>query len=183
MFFTLFLMCMDYYFKNNHDIVILHGVFILLCKSIKNLIQLKLNFYDIQTINLNYNMIEYYSYDLLHQLIYNKQWMYIFHHIISILLLILENEYKTANNIIINANVFLLESSGFCLTLSPYLPVCIKNKCRYYYFITRVILLNNFISYYIFIQNEFTLFFIFQLTILITLYTGSLYAFFNFDKI
>jgi len=177
MFFSFFLPIMDYYCT--HKITIVIGIFIITFNSFQNLKKLKYNSYDIQTINLSYSIIEYYSYDTIYKLIYHRQWFYIFHHILSILLLLLEIQFKTSNNITLNGIVFVLESSAICLTLYKNVSDILKKYFKIYYFIARIVVLNSLISYYVFIQNQITLFFIFQLTILIILYLGSIYGYFK----
>jgi len=177
MFFSIYLPVMDYFFT--HKITIVSGIFIISFYSFKNLISLKYNSYDIQTINLSYSIIEYYSYDTIYKLIYHREWIYIFHHILSILLLLLEIQFKTSNNIALNGIVFVLESSAICLTLYKNVSDSLKKYFKIYYFIARIVVLNSLISYYVFIQNQITSFFIFQLTILIILYLGSIYGYFK----
>ena len=177
MFFSIYLPIMDYFFS--HKLTIISGIFIISFMSFKNLVSLNYNSHDIQTVNLCYSIIEYYSYDTIYKLIYHRQWFYIFHHILSILILLLEIKFKTSNNFIFNGHVFLLESSAICLTLYSSVSNRLKKYFKIYYFAARIVLLNSIISYYVFIQKEFTLFFNFQLTILIILYSGSIYGYFK----
>ena len=182
MFFTIFLLLNDYNFK--HNITILNGVSILIYKSFKNLLLLPpCVSLSNESINLSYNIIEYYTYDSIYKLLYNRSWFYIFHHIITIILLLIEIHFKTSNNVVLNGIIFVLESSGFALSFYPYASNIIKKShIKNYYFITRIILYNNLISYYVFIQSKMTLFFYIQISILLTLYLGSIYSFFKLKE-
>ena len=192
MFFTIFLLLNDYNFK--HNITILNGVSILIYKSFKNLLLLppfvslsNVSLSNVslsnESINLSYNIIEYYTYDSIYKLLYNRSWFYIFHHIITIILLLIEIHFKTSNNVVLNGIIFVLESSGFALSFYPYASNIIKKShIKNYYFITRIILYNNLISYYVFIQSKMTLFFYIQISILLTLYLGSIYSFFKLKE-
>jgi len=181
MLFTIFLLLNDYNFQ--HNITILNGVSILIYKSFKNLLLLPCNSFSNQSINLSYNIIEYYTYDSIYKLLYDRSWLYIIHHLITILLLLIEINFKTSNNFVLNGIIFVLESSGFGLTFYPYASKIIKKKyIKNYYFITRVILYNNIISYYTFIQSKITFIFCIQFSILLTLYLGSTYSFFKLKE-
>lgn len=135
---------------------------------------LSLLFFIIESNNLVKLVAEFYLYDVVYKIIFDFNLFYIVHHIVSLIAFYYTINYNILNNFQINSSAFCLESSGIFFTGSSIIPQ-LRKYTKGYYFITRVILLNTWLSYLFFVNYT-------HKTLLIgvpasILYIGSVYSY------
>ena len=135
---------------------------------------------QITTIQIEKSMIDYFIYDTLFCLYsrYRGYFIFLIHHIFAISILTINSRYSYSTPFLTNSIIFLLEFGGLFTNLYK-LRLISKKVLTRIYFITRIVLLNTWITIFAITRFKFEIQFMTTLLLFLGIYYGSVQWYFK----